>query len=151
YLAHRDDEVLELCDEIVAIEEEWCPLLKWDVAMARKDYVTARAALEKTAAARGAQASALFHAQMDAIDGKGNIDAVARTMLEATDGQNDPAGITPMAGPDVMLWFIAIGRNDLAIERFARFARLLPHNARYMGFDSHLDVLHCEPRFVEIL
>jgi TolB-like protein len=150
-LASRDDEVLKVCDTIVAIEEEWCPLLKWDIAMARKDYATARAVLGPAAASRSKEAGAFFQAQMDAIDGKGDVEAIARKTLEATDGQNDAASITPMAGPDAVFWFMAIGRNDLAIERFARFAKVLPQNARFMAFDRHIAALHCEPRFLGIL
>ena len=50
-----------------------------------------------------------------------------------------------------MLWFMAIGRNDLAIERFARYAKGLPQSARFMAFDAHIAALHCEPKFLEIL
>jgi TolB-like protein/Tfp pilus assembly protein PilF len=151
YEAHRDDEAVAVCDSIVAIEDEWCPLLKFDVALTRKDYAGARAALEKAAAARGKEALALFNAQMDALDGKGDAEVVARKLLDATDGQNDPAGITPMSGLDAMLWFMAIGRNDLAIERLVRFQKILPHNVRLAAFDKHFEQLHCEPEFVDIL
>jgi TolB-like protein/Tfp pilus assembly protein PilF len=151
YAAGHDDEALAVCDTIVAIEEEWCPLLKYDVAMVRKDYAAARAALETSASNRGSEALALFHAQMDLLDGKGSVDVVAGKLMKANDGQNDPAGITPMAGPDVVLWLMAVGRNDLAIERFRRFKDVMPHNARFEGFDRHLDALHCEPKFLDIL
>jgi TolB-like protein/Tfp pilus assembly protein PilF len=151
YAAGHEDEALAVCDTIVAIEEEWCPLLKYDVAMARKDYATARAALEISASNRGAEALALFHAQMDVLDGKGSVEVVAEKLMKANDGQNDPASITPMAGPDVVLWLMALGRNDLAIERFRRFKDVMPHNARFEAFDRHLGALHCEPKFLEIL
>ncbi len=151
YAAGHDDEAVAVCRTIVAIEEEWCPLLKYDVAMARKDYAAARAALESVASNRGAEAQALFRAQMDVLDGKGSAESVAEKLLKANDGQNDPASITPMAGPDVILWLMAVGRNDLAIERFKRFKDVMPHNARFEAFDGHLDALHCEPKFLDIL
>ena len=151
YAAGHEDEALAVCDTIVAIEEEWCPLLKYDVAMARKDYAAARAALEISASNRGAEALALFHAQMDVLDGKGSVEVVAEKLMKANDGQNDPASITPMAGPDVVLWLMALGRNDLAIERFRRFKDVMPHNARFEAFDRHLGALHCEPKFLDIL
>jgi len=149
--AGRDDEALALCDTIVAVESEWCPLLQFDVAMARKDYARVRAVMEKPVAARGPQAQAFFHAMMDALDGKGNVDATARQLLDLPEGQGNPASLSPLNGFDAVFWFMAIGRNDLAIERFARMTRELPHIARQFAFDPHFGVLHCEPKFLDIL
>jgi len=46
---------------------------------------------------------------------------------------------------------MAIGRNDLAVKRFARYVREIPYNARSSGFDPHFAALHCEPKFLDIL
>jgi adenylate cyclase len=152
YSAHRDDDALAACDAMVeAIDEEWCPMLHWDVAVARKDNARARAALEKVVAVRGPEAVALFNAQMDALDGKGDVEAIAKKLMDAPDGQVDPTGITPMAAVDVALWLVMAGRNDLAIERIARYQKVSPQIARLMAFDGHMAVLHCEPRFVELM
>ena len=149
--AGHDDEGLAVCDSIVGVERDWCPLLHFDMAMSRKDYARARAALEDSAAARGPDALRFFHAQMDALDGKGDVEAIARQLLDLPDGQSNPAGLTPMSAVDSMYWYMAIGRNDLATERYARYVRLLPYGARGLAFDRHYLVLHCEPRFIEIL
>jgi adenylate cyclase len=149
--AGRDDEALAACDSIVAINTEWCPLLQYDIAMYRKDYGRARAVLEKPAGDRGPQALAFLHSMMDALGGKGDVDAVAHQLLEMPDGQGNPSASTPLNGYDALYWFIAIGRNDLAVERFARVVRELPYNARWFGLDPHFAVLHCEPKFLDIL
>jgi len=147
----RDDEAVALCDTIVAVESEWCPLVRFEVAMARKDYVRARAAIETAAKARGPQALEFFHALMDALDGKGDVPAIAQKLLDLPDGQSNPDSLTPLAAYDAMFWFMAIGRNDLAIERFTHFVRIQPYVARQLGFDHHLDALHCEAKFVDLL
>ena len=149
--AGRDDEALAVCDSIVAVESEWCPLLQYDVALSRKDYARVRAAMEKPVADRGPQAQSFFHAMMDALDGKGDIDAIARRLLELPEGQGNPTSLSPLNGYDALFWFIAIGRNDLAVERFLRISRELPFTARQFAFDSHFAVLHCEPKFLDIL
>jgi len=147
----HDDEALALCDSIVAVEAEWCPLLHFDVAMWRKDHARARAVMEKTAADRGPQALAFFHAMMDALDGKGDAGAIANQLLDLPDGQGNPKTLSPLNGTDAMFWFMAIGRNDLAVKRFARYVREIPYNARSSGFDPHFAALHCEPKFLDIL
>jgi hypothetical protein len=119
--------------------------------MSHKDYARVRAVLEKPAANRGPQALAFFHAMMDALDGKGDVNAVAQQLLELPDGQGNPNSLSPLNAYDAMYWFIAIGRNDLAVERFSRIGRELPYNARVFAFDPSFAVLHCEPKFVEIL
>jgi len=152
YTAHRDDEAIAACEAMAAaIDEEWCPLIKWDVAVSRKDNAPARAALEQVVAARGPGAIALFHAQMDALEGKGDVEAIARKLMDVPDGQMDPNGVTPMAAPDVALWLVMAGRNDLAIEKLARYRKIAPQNTRLLAFDAHLAVLHCEPRFIELM
>ena len=50
-----------------------------------------------------------------------------------------------------MLWYLAIGRKDLALESFAAHARKLPHIARKLVFDSHFEALRCEPGYRDIL
>ena len=149
--AGHDEEALAVCDSIVAVEAEWCPLLQYDVAMSRKDYARVRAVMEKLVADRGPQALAFFHAMMDALDGKGDVNAIANQLLELPDGQGNPASLSPLNGYDALYWFIAIGRSDLAIERFARIERELPYNARVFAFEPHFAVLHCEPKFLDIL
>jgi tetratricopeptide (TPR) repeat protein len=149
--AGHDDEALAVCDSIVAVEEEWCPLLRYDVAMSHKDYARVRAVMEKPAANRGPQALAFFHAMMDALDGKGDVNAIAQQLLELPDGQGNPTSLSPLNGYDAVYWFIAIGRNDLAVERFARIVRELPYNARQFAFDPHIAVLYCEPKFLDIV
>ena len=147
----HDEEGLAMCDSIVGVVRDWCPLLHFDVAMSRKDYATARSVLEPAAAARGPEALRLFHAQMDAVDGKGDVDAIARELLGQLDGQSDPKSLTPMNIGDLLYWYMAVDRNDLASERFARYARLVPYAARGLAYDPHYAALHCEPKFVEIL
>jgi len=147
----HDDEALALCDSIVAVEAEWCPLLHFDVAMWRKDHTRARAVMEKTAADRGPQSLAFFHAMMDALDGKGDVNAIANQLLELPDGQGNPKTLSPLNGTDAMFWFMAIGRNDLAVKRFARYVHEIPYNARSSAFDPHYVALHCEPEFVDTL
>jgi TolB-like protein len=150
-LGGHDDEALALCDSIVAVEAEWCPLLHYDVAIWHKDYARARAVMEKAAADRGPQALAFFQAMMDALDGKGDANAIANQLLDLPDGQGNPKTLSPLNGTDAMFWFIAIGRNDLAVKRFARYAHEIPYNARSIGFDPHYAALHCEPEFLAIL
>ena len=147
----RDDEAVTLCDTIVAVESEWCPLVRFEVAMSRKDYARARAAVEDAAKARGPQALEFFHSQMDALDGKGDVPAIAQKLLDLPDGQSNADSLTPLAAYDAMFWFMAIGRNDLAIERFARFVKTGPYVARQFAYDHHLDALHCEAKFVDLL
>ena len=149
--AGHDDEGLALCDSIVGVVRDWCPLLHFDVAMARNDFATARSVLQPAAAARGPEALRLFNAQMDAVDGKGDVDALARQLLELPDGQMDAASLTPLNTGDAMLWFMAVGRSDLASERFARYARLVPYGARSFAYDAHYAKLHCEAKFIEVL
>jgi TolB-like protein/Tfp pilus assembly protein PilF len=147
----RDDEAVTLCDTIVAVESEWCPLVRFEVAMSRKDYARARAAVEEAAKARGPQALEFFHAQMDALAGKGDVQPIAQKLLDLPDGQSNPDSLTPLAAYDAMFWFMAIGRNDLAVERFARFTKTGPYVARQFAYDHHLDALHCEAQFVDLL
>ena len=151
YVGAHDGEAVAVCDAIVAIEEDWCPLIRFDVALASGDHAKARAALEQAAAKRGPEALALFHAQMDVLDGKADAAAVAERLMDAPDGQIDPHGITPMSAADVVLWLMKAGRNDLAIERMARYQKVLPSLVRIAAFDPHLAALHCEPRYIEIL
>ena len=147
----HDDEALALCDSIVAVEAEWCPLLHFDVAMWHKDYARARNVMEKTATDRGPQSLAFFHAMMDAVDGKGDANSIAIQLLDLPDGQGNPKSLSPLNGTDALFWFMAIGRNDLAVKRFARYVREIPYNARSSGFDPHFAALHCEPEFLDIL
>jgi TolB-like protein/Tfp pilus assembly protein PilF len=147
----RDDEALAVCDSIVAVESEWCPLLQYDAAMSRKDYARARAVMEKPVADRGPQALAYFHAMMNVLDGKGDVKSIAQQLLELPEGQGNPTSLSPLNGYDALFWFIAVGRNDLAVERFARTVREIPYNARQFAFDPHFAVLHCEPKFVDLL
>ena len=147
----RVDEAVALCDQIVAIESEWCPLVRFEAAMVRKDYPRARAAVEEAAKARGPEALRLFQAQMDALDGKGDVAAIAQRTLDMPDGQLNPDGPTPLGAYDAVFWYMAIGRNDFAVERFQRMIRINPYGARQFAFDPHLRVLHCEPKFVEAL
>jgi adenylate cyclase len=147
----HDDEALALCDSIVAVEAEWCPVMQYDVAMLHKDYARVRAVLEKSVSDRGPQALAFFHAMMDALEGKGDVKAVAQQLLELPDGQGNPGSLSPLNGYDALFWFIAIGRNDLAIERYERVVREIPYNARWFAFDPHFAMLHCEPKFLDIL
>ncbi len=149
--AGHDDEALAVCDSIVAVNTDWCPLVQFDVAMMRKDHARARAVMEKPAADRGPQALGFFHAMMDALDGKGDAEAVEHQLLELPDGQGNPASVSPLNSYDAAIWFIAAGRNDLAVERFARVVRELPYNARWFAFDPHFASLHCEPKFLDIL
>jgi len=100
---------------------------------------------------RGPEALALFRAQMDVLDGKGDVEAIAKRMLDLPDGQQDASAISPMAALDAAYWYIAAGRGDLAVERLARYKDVLPSNLRLAGFDPHLAVLHCDPKFVEVL
>jgi TolB-like protein/Tfp pilus assembly protein PilF len=149
--AGHGEEAVAICDSIVAVEAEWCPLLQYNLAMSHKDYARVRAVLEKPAANRGPQALAFFHAMMDALDGKGDVNAIARQMLDLPEGQANPTSLSPLNGYDALYWFIAAGRNDLAVERFARLGRELPYNARVFAFDPHFAALHCEPKFLDIL
>jgi tetratricopeptide (TPR) repeat protein len=149
--AGHDDDALKVCDSIVAVNTEWCPLLQYDVAMSRKDYARVREVMEKPVADRGPQALAFFHSMMDALDGKGDVKAIAQQLLELPEGQGTPTSLSPLNGYDALFWFIAIGRNDLAVERFARLVHDLPYNARWFAFDPHLAALHCEPKFIDLL
>jgi len=88
---------------------------------------------------------------MDALDGKGDADAIANQLLDLPDGQGNPKTLSPLNGTDAMFWFMAIGRNDLAVKRFARYVREIPYNARSSGFDPHFAALHCEPEFLDVL
>jgi TolB-like protein len=149
--AGHDDEALKVCDSIVAVNTEWCPMLQFDVAMSRRDYARVRVVVEKTAADRGPQALAFFHSMMDALDGKGDVNAIAQQLLDLPEAQGTPTSMSPLNGYDALFWFIAAGRNDLAVERFARLVRELPYNARWFAFDPHFAALHCEPKFLDIL
>ena len=88
---------------------------------------------------------------MDALDGKGNADAIANQLLDLPDGQGNPKTLSPLNGTDAMFWFMALGRNDLAVKRFARYVNEIPYNARSSAFDPHYAALHCEPEFLDIL
>ena len=88
---------------------------------------------------------------MDALDGKGDVNAIAEQLLALPDGQSNPTSLSPLNGTDAMYWFMATGRNDLAVKRFARYASEVPYNARSSGFDPHYTALHCKEEFLEIL
>jgi hypothetical protein len=72
-------------------------------------------------------------------------------MLELPDGQAAPTALSPLGAPDAVYWYVAAGRPDLAAERLTRYLDVLPYNVRLVAFDPHLGVLHCEPKFVELL
>ena len=88
---------------------------------------------------------------MDALDGKGDVKAIAQQLLELPDGQANPTSLTPLE------WL----RRDVLVHRdrpqrprgraLCALVRELPYNARSFAFDPHLAVLHCEPKFLEIL
>jgi hypothetical protein len=67
------------------------------------------------------------------------------------DGSLHPDSPTPLTPYEAMHWLMAIGRSDLAVERYAVFVHELPHLAREMAFDAHLASLHCDPKFQELL
>jgi TolB-like protein len=147
----HEDEALARCDALVSVTDEWCPVLRFNDALARRDFATARKVLEPSAARRGPKALEFFHAQMDVLDGKGNVDVIAKRMLELPDGQAAPTALSPLGAPDAVYWYVAAGRPDLAAERLTRYLDVLPYNVRLVAFDPHLGVLHCEPKFVELL
>jgi TolB-like protein/Tfp pilus assembly protein PilF len=148
-----DDEAMAVCETILADAPDWtgCRLLRFDHALLRKDPMGARAELQRMAARRGPEAVAFADAMMDPLDGTGDADAVAARLAAMPDGFKDPGSPTPLGAPDAMHWFMAIGRNDLALERFARYARELPHLARIFAFDVHYESLRCEPGFQDTL
>jgi len=128
-----------------------CRLIRFDVAVVDKDVAAARAALEPLAAARGSEALRLAQAQLDALEGKGDVQAVAIQVMGVQDATNDSPGPTPLNAFDTLLWLMAIGRNDLAAQRFVRFAEIQPYNARGYAYDPHFDALHCDAKVLELL
>ena len=147
--AGQDKEALEVCGTILAEDPDWvlCRMLRFDRALLDKDNAAARAELLRMATPRGAEAIAFANAMMDVVEGSGDADAVASRLARMPDGFTDASGPTPLAPNDAMLWFMAIGRNDLAIARYALYAQSLPYLARVYAFDTHLRPLACEPGF----
>ena len=47
----------------------------------------------------------------------------------------------------MVMWFMGVGRNDLAVQRIERMAETLPQLARWTMVDFHVDPLRCEPGF----
>ena len=150
---NRAAEALAVCDEILRDVPDWffCPLLRFDVALFNKDVAAARAALEPLAALRGPDALHFAQAQLDALEGKGDVQAVAMKVVELPDTNNDAPGLSPLNVYDNILWMMAIGRNDLAAQRFVRYAGFQPAVMRGYAYDPHLDALHCDAGVQELL
>jgi TolB-like protein/Tfp pilus assembly protein PilF len=153
FIAGHDEEALHICESILVDAPDWfgCPQLQFDAAVLRKDFAQARAALEKPAARRGPGAVAFLHAQMDALDGKGDVEAIAQQLLRLPDAMANPTSLTPLGTFDAMYWFMAIGRNDLAVERYLRAGREQIYIARQLAYDPHFAELHCDTRLIDLL
>jgi TolB-like protein/Tfp pilus assembly protein PilF len=150
---NRPDEAVAVCEGILRDVPNYfaCSLLHFDIALINKDVAAARAALEPLAALRGPEAIRLAQAQLDALDGKGDVQAVAMQVADLPDTVNDATGLSPLNVYDNLLWMLAIGRDDLAAQRFVRSAAFEPGYIRYIAYDPHFDRLHCDDRVQELL
>ena len=56
-------------------------------------------------------------------------------VADLPDTVNDATGLSPLNVYDNLLWMLAIGRDDLAAQRFVRFAAFEPGYMRYIAYD----------------
>ena len=59
--------------------------------------------------------------------------------------------MVPFFPQPTMSWFLAIGRNDLAIDEFAWLAHQTPYVARMYAYSVHFDPLRCDPKFQQVV
>ena len=149
----RDDEAVTICTAVLAASPEYmpCKLYHYSAAIVRRDYPLARQLLHALAQPRGAEAVRFADAMSTVLEagpgGSAEAGAVAARLAELPDGYLDDRVLTPLGGSDMVLWFMAIGRNDLAVQRIERMAETLPQLARWAMADAHVDPLRCEPGF----
>jgi len=149
----RDDEAVTICTAVLATSPEYmpCKLYDYSAAIVRRDYPLARRLLHALAQPRGAEAVQFADAMSTVLEagpgGSAETDAVAARLAELPDGYFDDRVLTPLGDSDMVVWFIAVGRNDLAVQRIERMAETLPQLARWSMVDFHADPLRCDPGF----
>jgi TolB-like protein len=152
YFAGRDAEAVAVCETVLADFPDWlnCHLVRYDAALWRKDYATARAVLRELAARRGPESLALADAMSDALEGKGDARAVAQRIAPLRDGAIDAKAVLPLGDLDVMMWMIETGQPRAALPRVRAMQQRLPYSLRGSLFDVHFDSLHCLPEIQAI-
>jgi adenylate cyclase len=116
-------------------------------ALAAGDGAEACAHLEHAAATHGDHAHPLASAMCAVARGAGNRDATADWLHAQPDGTLDFSSQTPLDGHAIISWLSAMGRPDLAVQRFSALAEHLPHYARASVNDARLAPLHCDAQF----
>ena len=149
FVMGRDEESLQLTKAVLADYPDSKRQMGRMVALAaeRKDNATARAMLLRSVAGRGAEQEAFANALADALDGKGDVQAIARRIADMPHRSDANPSVVPFFPQPTMSWFLAIGRNDLAIDEFAWLAHQTPYVARMYAYSVHFDPLRCEPKF----
>jgi tetratricopeptide (TPR) repeat protein len=153
FTSGRDDESWSVCASVLAEQPDWhdCHDVQFDIALARKNFSVARSILQQMATPRGSEALRLAQDMSDVLEGKGDANAVAERLVSLPDGFLDATSLTPLSSFEVVHWLLVIGREDLAVERYARLARENTRAAPILAFDTHLAILHCNPKFLEVL
>ena len=149
----RDAEALVVCNAVLSEDPRWnaCLGMKFDLALQRKDYAAARATLRQIAAAGGPAALVLADQMIDLLEGRGDAPTITGRFTRMQAGAGGSDDYLPVSPKSAILWFTAIGRNDLALESYAGYARKLPHMARILVFDPHFGGLRCEEGYRDIL
>jgi TolB-like protein/Tfp pilus assembly protein PilF len=153
FFAGRDAEALAVCEAVLQDFPHWfnCALMKYDAALDRKDFASARALLREMAASRGPEGVRFAEQMSDALEGKGDRRAVARRLATLMDGTLDPAAISPLADGDALFYGIAVGEPVLMLPRARAIQGRLPYNLRALMQDVHFGPLHCLPEYAPLI
>jgi TolB-like protein/Tfp pilus assembly protein PilF len=153
FSAGREEEAITTCELILRQDANYyyCDLLRFDIALVHRDFAVARTSLSAAAARLGPEAQRIANEQLDALEGKTEVQSIAQRVAGLDLASNDAASLTPLNAPDMILWFIAIARKDLAIGVFEQWARKMPDDAYAIVKDSHFLALTCDPSFLEAM
>jgi len=153
FVMGRDEESLQLTKAVLADYPNSKRQMGRMVALAaeRKDNAIARAMLLRSVAGRGAEQQAFANALADALDGKGDVQGIARRVADMPHRSDANPSVVPFFPQPTMSWFLAIGRHDLAIDEFAWLAQQTPYVARMYAYSVHFDPLRCEPKFQQVM
>jgi len=153
FYAGRDAEALAVCEAVLKDFPHWfnCSLMKYDAALDRRDFATARALLGEMAASRDPDNVRFAEQMSDALEGKGDRRAVARQLATLFDGTVDASALSPLADGDALFYGIAAGEPALMLPRARAIQARLPYNLRALMQDVHFRSLHCLPEYAPLI
>ena len=149
----RYAEVARMVDELLAERPDWSQgyVVRYGLAMGRKDYPAARAALRVLAEPRGPASVALMDRMIDALEGKGDRAKVAAELLPLPDGFADPKGLSPLDDSGSMYWFFAANMPEKAVWRLQRLGAERPQTARQTLVNPDWDPYRCRADFQAVI